>query len=320
MTVFGFEDVRAACAEVAAIATQVSIDTAQLERFAAEIANTQVPDPVWDGAVHFTGAESENTLFVFALDAINFGSGWFPVLRKPEGRSGYYTVAMALTEHARQATHWNAAALSQMDATQCAVIFGQQENEAVTELMEHFATALRQLGSWITNNFSGDPRNVLLEADHQAHRLVPMVQEMPYFFDVAIYDYRPVPLLKRAQILCADLSLALGGSPLGQFRDLDRLTLFADNLVPHVLRMEGVLVYDQSLLGRINAEQLLESGSPEEVEIRAVAVHAVELLSQHLGKLGRPKTPARLDHLLWHAGQSPSIKREPRHRCRCIWY
>ncbi len=39
----------------------------------------------------------------------------------------------------------------------------------------------------------------------------------------------------------ADLAAAFRGQGPGRFRDLDRLTLFADNLVPHVLRREGVL-------------------------------------------------------------------------------
>ena len=36
---------------------------------------------------------------MLTLDAINFGSGWFPTLRKRAGRSGYFTIACALTEH-----------------------------------------------------------------------------------------------------------------------------------------------------------------------------------------------------------------------------
>ena len=37
---------------------------------------------------------------------------------------------------------------------------------------------------------------------------------------------------KRAQIVASDLALA----GVAEFDDLDRLTIFADNLVPHVLR------------------------------------------------------------------------------------
>ena len=63
------------------------------------------------------------------------------------------------------------------------------------------------------------------------------------------------------------------------FADLDRLTIFADNLVPHVLRCEGVLVYERSLAARIDAGELLPPGGAER-EIRACAVHACELISR----------------------------------------
>ena len=55
---------------------------------------------------------------------------------------------------------------------------------------------------------------------------------MPFFADPGFY--------KRAQIVPNDLAVA----GVADFRDLDRLTIFADNLVPHVLRVDGVLRYD----------------------------------------------------------------------------
>jgi len=54
------------------------------------------------------------------------------------------------------------------------------------------------------------------------------------------------PFYKRAQLACADLAHA----EVVRFRDLDRLTLFADNLVPHVWRVDGLLAYDEGLLAR----------------------------------------------------------------------
>ena len=111
------------------------------------------------------------------------------------------------------------------------------------------------------------------------------------------------------------LARAFGGEGLGRFDDVDRLTAFADNLVPHVLRMAGVLVYDDDLADRIDREELLEAGSPEEVEIRACAVYAVELLAARTGL-----TAATIDHQLWQRGQDPENKAVPRHRCRCSWY
>jgi hypothetical protein len=129
-----------------------------------------------------------------------------------------------------------------------------------------------------------------------------------------------VPFYKRAQITCADLASTFGESGLGRFEDLDAMTIFADNLVPHVLRREGVLEYHGDLLARIRAEELIGLGSAEEVEIRGVAVHAVERLSAILTARGKPVPPRRLDSILWHRGQSPAIKAEPRHRTRCTYY
>jgi putative queuosine salvage protein len=99
-----------------------------------------------------------------------------------------------------------------------------------------------------------------------------------------------------------------------EFSDLDRLTIFADNLVPHVLRVDGVLRYDPALGARIDAGELLPPGE-EEREIRACAVHACELLSRRLGM------PARvLDAALWNRGQAWKYKSVPRHRTRTVYY
>ena len=51
-----------------------------------------------------------------------------------------------------------------------------------------------------------------------------------------------MPFLKRAQIAAADLCRA----GVAEFADLGELTMFADNLVPHVLRLDGILVRSAS--------------------------------------------------------------------------
>jgi hypothetical protein len=115
---------------------------------------------------------------------------------------------------------------------------------------------------------------------------------------------------KRAQITPNDLALA----GVAEFGDLDELTIFADNLVPHVLRVDGVLVYDDELAARIDREELLPPGE-EEREIRASAVHACELIARELGI-----PPRDLDVMLWNRGQAPRYKSRPRHRTRTVHY
>jgi hypothetical protein len=94
--------------------------------------------------------------------------------------------------------------------------------------------------------------------------------------------------------------------------------MFADNLVPHVLRLDGILRFDPELVARIDREELIVHGSGEEVEIRACAVHAVELLVT--ASPAPRRSAAELDQILWLRGQQPHYKASPRHRARCTAY
>jgi hypothetical protein len=94
--------------------------------------------------------------------------------------------------------------------------------------------------------------------------------------------------------------------------------MFADNLVPHVLRLDGILRYAPELLARIDGGELIEHGSAEEVEIRACALHAVELIVA-----ARPDGSASavaVDRVLWNRGGGLRYKSALRHRSRCTAY
>jgi hypothetical protein len=163
-----------------------------------------------------------------------------------------------------------------------------------------YALALNQLGGFL----AGRPAlEVIAAAGGSAQALAAQLAEgMPMFEDPGFY--------KRAQIVPSDLALA----GVAQFDDLDRLTIFADNLVPHVLRVDGVLRYDARLAAHIDAGELLEAGAKER-EIRACAVHACELIAAELGV-----APRVLDVWLWNRGQESRYKAVPRHRTRTTAY
>jgi hypothetical protein len=143
---------------------------------------------------------------------------------------------------------------------------------------------------------------------------------MPYFYDVELYDKIEVPFFKRAQLTAADLSLAFAGQGLGRFDDLKNLTIFADNLVPHVLRVDNILIYPEVLISHIDAGKLIPAGSVEEIEIRACALHAVERLKAALNASGHAITSMELDFLLWNRGRQPAYKSIARHRTRTVFY
>jgi hypothetical protein len=173
-----------------------------------------------------------------------------------------------------------------MHTEEIADVIGQPRGH---ELMALFAQALRQLGAFLGERSALD---VVRAAGGSAVRLAEtLASGMAMYGDRGFY--------KRAQIVPSDMALA----GIGRFTDLDRLTIFADNLVPHVLRVDGVLVYDPRLAERIDAGRLLRPGGQER-EIRACAVHDEQTL----------------DHWLWSRGQQPRYKAVPRHRCRTVFY
>ncbi len=338
------DEVRTSCAQIAADARSVRIDLDA----AAEV--QPVDPPALDPKRHYLDGDPADVAdYMLALDAINFGSGWFPTLRKRtcEGKpvSGYFTVSWALADHVRAHGPPTAEWMAQIGTSEIATILGQDPSN---ELMSLYAQALRSLGHFLASapyrpsesnkvarpylpsesnkvawpylpsesNQTVGPDlsarrdrparralDLVAESGGSAERLAKMLaQGMAMFDDRGFY--------KRAQIVANDLALA----GVAKFHDLNRLTIFADNLVPHVLRCDGVLVYDEALAARIDGGEQLPFGGAER-EIRACAVHACELISKRIG------VPARtLDTWLWTRGQAPEYKARPRHRCRTVFY
>jgi hypothetical protein len=290
------EEVRAACAEIAAHARWVRIDLG-----AAAAVQPSEP-PTLDPERHYLEGEPGDVAdYLLALDAINFGSGWFSTLSKrtAEGKpvSGYFTVSWALADRVRAHGPPTAAWLGRVDTAEIADILDQ---DPANELMSLYAQALRELGRFLGSRRALD---LVAEARGSAERLAgTLARGMAMFDDRGFY--------KRAQIVANDLALA----GVAEFRDLDKLTIFADNLVPHVLRCDGVLVYDDELAARIDRGERLTLGGVER-EIRACALHACELIAKRTG------IPARtIDTWLWTRGQAPEYKARPRHRCRTVFY
>jgi hypothetical protein len=256
------------------------------------------PPPLLDPQRHYLeGTRAEVCTYLLTLDAINFGSGWFPTLRKRPGCSGYYTVAWALADHFRAHGPWSPEELELLDGRQVAAVLEQEPGH---ELMDLYAEALRDLGRFLSGRSALELVN---SASGSAETLAELLARgMPFFDDRGFY--------KRAQIVASDLELA----GVADFYDLDELTIFADNLVPHVLRVDGVLSYDPDLGARIEREELIPPGE-EEREIRACALYACEMIAERLGV-----PPRVLDIWLWNRGQEPRYKALPRHRTRTVFY
>src|SRR3954463_6930370 len=190
------DEVRRHCATVAAGARWVTIDLEALGRI-----EPGAP-PVLDPDRHYLeGPREDVAAYLLTLDAINFGSGWFPTLRKRPGSSGYYTVAWALADRFRENGPWSNEALRTLDADTVADVLGQQRGH---ELMRLYAEALRQLGEWLgeeaplarietaaTANARGASPggrgDTPPDGGHSAEALAEALRAMPFFDDVGFW-------------------------------------------------------------------------------------------------------------------------------------
>src|SRR3954468_22512906 len=128
------DDIRAAAAAVAAEARHVRIVDEAIEPYAQTLASVSPPAPDLEGATL-----EDRAAYSLTLNAINFGSGWFPTLRKIDGKSGYWTMEAGIRTHGP----WSADALAAMTAEEIAAVTGQDPEH---ELMGQYARHLRELG------------------------------------------------------------------------------------------------------------------------------------------------------------------------------
>ena len=252
------------------------------------------PVPAWNDRRHYSGSPDRTLRYLLVLDTINFsfwggdaGGYW----QLAERLRDAFTLGGELSEPGRLAT---------ITASRLRELIG------AFPMLEERAAALRELGE---HGFEG------LVKDTAARTAATLAAELGSYADVATYLTSRVPLLKRAQIVPADLYAA----GVLRFPDLEILTCFPDYKLPQVLRHFGAFEYSAELARRIDGWEELQPGEPAEIEIRSATVVAVEQLKEALADRGRPLMSVEVDWILWDLSQGLFPVR-PHHRTRTIFY
>jgi hypothetical protein len=128
---------------------------------------------------------------------------------------------------------------------------------------------------------SGTPR---LYADGKG-LLERLLNEFPSFRDTSSYRGHQVAFQKRAQLLFWQLHARFRQGGFFRLEDPEKLTVFADYVVPVALRLLEITSYDRKLESAINSRQLLPADSEEEIEIRAFTLWGCHLLTKEINRL-----------------------------------
>ncbi|KAM6518375.1 hypothetical protein FSOLCH5_007144 [Fusarium solani] len=283
-------------------------------------------------------AKDESTVnFIFTMDLLNF-SFWselpederFAIEYRGRRWTGYWSLVAALQRALDEGIpitdpfYWQ-------NEDECTLeslkhVFRSCTEEEIPLLQERL-DCLREAGQVLDQNYGGSIPELIYAADGSAARLVNLLaQDFDCFRDEHRFeDGKMIRLMKRAQILVADLWACFNGESYGEFRDIDKITMFADYRIPQILMTLGALYCCPAIAAAITDKKTIESGCSWELQIRACSIWCVELIRREILRQ-HPDAHVNailIDFFLYDsmkeleaAGKEPI----PHHRTRSIWY
>ncbi|KAK3125555.1 hypothetical protein QOZ80_7BG0606500 [Eleusine coracana subsp. coracana] len=305
------EAVRASAAWVASRSSHVTVDLQEIEKVVDKIQGN-VPKVEWDfEGIHYFDNGPLTVQYLFVLDALNF-CFW------PDKDLSYDHLASGL----KLALEKDKTAL---DASRLQNYTGPELRQLLDwprplPIEEERVRLLHEVGLELQRSFGGEAANLVKAAGNSAATLIELItRHFPGFRDHSLYKGHQVFLYKRAQIFVADLWGAFKGQNYGEFRDINSITIFADYIVPAVLRELGILKYGSNLSCSIDSNREIVPGSEEEVEIRACSIYAVEKMRDLISKkFGKQLLSIDIDLWLWSCGvQNMALSH---HRTLSIYY
>lgn len=129
-----------------------------------------------------------------------------------------------------------------------------------------------------------------------------LAAEFPRYNDVSLYDGHEVKFYKLTQLGFWQIYSGLGAAGGFKLEDPQKMTAFADYIVPVALRLMGITSYSAALEQAINTYQLIPRDSRQEIEIRAHCLYATALLADEINKVRPPDQQViipQIDARLW---------------------
>ncbi|KAH7696394.1 Protein C11D2.4 [Aphelenchoides avenae] len=271
--------------------------------------------------LHPKGADQAAVDWIFLVNTINF-SFWSeksdPYVVSYNGKSytGYFAACACVNRSLDQGIPLTSADyMANIAESDVENIFRADSGRTIP-MVEERVGVIRESGRVLKEKFGGTFYNCLQQSNRSAQELLRLiVDNFPGFRDIATFQGHNVSILKRAQILVADIY----GS----------ITMFADYRVPQALAYLGVLRYPEKLLKILKSGELMESGSEAEVALRGFSIRACDLIVDAVKQLAGSEeistqvNAVLVDIFLWTYRREHAEEIEktiPFHRIRCIYY
>lgn len=192
-------------------------------------------------------------------------------------------------------------------------------------LLKERVEILNEVGSKLLDSYDGSwvkfitscPPNLY----HNGEGLVEkLVTEFPRFNDVVNFEGNEVKFYKLAQLGYWGIYASLGRSEYFEIKDLDRMSAFADYIIPVALRLFRITKYVDELEDDINEGKEIPVSSQKEIEIRAHSIYATSLLTKEINKLRPSNKSIIIPQLDWRLWKTYHATDWPHHLTKTIMY
>jgi len=192
-------------------------------------------------------------------------------------------------------------------------------------MLEEKMAMSREAGAVLAEKYGGRYSNFIRSCsprlyDNGKGLVERLTAEFPRYNDVSIYDGHEIKFYKLTQLGFWQIYSGLHGTVAFKLEDPQKMTAFADYIVPVALRLMGMTSYSPALEKAINTYQLIPRDSTQEIEIRAHCLYATALLTDEINKLRPPERQViipQIDARLWTHYHTTDW---PHHLTRTIMY
>ena len=304
------------CREMLPRCRHVSVNRDAIESLAKTLAHKRLPLPAWDHPAFPPLAGATLDAVVWLGNALNF-CYWTPDAQPMwsidiAGEREVDAFAQFGMLHAAFAKghDLNDAKVLKSDLIASSFAAGQ----GFLPLVDERIAILREIGKVLEKNYGGRLQNAIAAAGKDALSHADfLATTFPSFNDARILNESFIPLRKRAQLAAGMLHAARLARGADGLSNPQRLTVYADYMLPVALRSIGVMELTRDLAEKINERRWLQAGSREETEMRVVTVAACDILIEKVRQNKGEIDALHLDYWLWKKGfeNEPKI---PHHR------
>jgi len=285
------------------------------QRFSQE----ELKIPAWKSPVHLDSSHPTNEVIDYFMlaDSINFAFTDFETKQKftsqyqgKDFRGAYAMLACLKQAYDEGRAILDGKFLANISKKEMVKMF---QGNILIPLFQERLDIFREVGEILCKKYNRHFHNLVAQSGSRLFNngkgiVERLVNDFHSFDDSTKWQGQKVCFYKRAQLAPAMLFGRFQNTSQFPLEDAEKITIFADYVLPKGLRDMGILEYEKSLAERVDSQQIIPVNSQEELEIRASTIHAAQIIMEEINKTKAPQDKINAMHMdakLWLESRNP---------------